>query len=176
MKKNNFIEEPLINYEELFNIDIKKTLFNVFYFFIKYRYLKYKVLTKSVLKVTTDYKFIFIKDNRICHYFPHSKEFDNIKEYEEISEKIVLATYIMNIKEKIVLQKLLHNDLEPQKLADDLNISVYDINKIYYSCMLKLALKLNIEIKKDNVIYIAKINDNFFDSVILNVCNYKSSF
>lgn len=149
MKENNIIEETLIKNEEVSIIDIEKTIFNVFHYIIKYKHLKYKTLTTNILKITTDYRFIFTRDNKISSYSLIDKELDNINEYEAISKKIILASYIMNKNEKIVLQQLLYNGLEPSKIAEKLNMSIYGIKNIYYSCMLKLALKLDIEIKNE---------------------------
>lgn len=151
MNENNFIEEPLIHQDEVYGINVDKTVFNVYQYIVKYKNLKYKVLTSNAIKVTKDYKFIFVCENTPNNnsYTQLDKELDNIDVYNNISNKLTLASYNMNLDERKVFQEVLFYGIKKYCMAKTLNVSIYGIKKIYYSCMLKIARKLDLEIATD---------------------------
>ena len=146
---NNIINDTLTN-KEINNYDILKTTNNVLEYLKKYKLLKYKCFDMPQLKISKDFKLIYVNDTNYLKdsYNNIDKYIDNKDEYLNINEKLFNISKILNEKELIYFSLCLINSTPEYKCYKEIGCSNRGIIRIKNSCIIKIALCLNLEVYK----------------------------
>ena len=129
--------------------DIEKSISNVKDFFKKYRRLKYKVMFGPQLRITTQYKLVWVDES-------HRNDSESLDNFIEVNEEYIKISkqleYInktsLSEEESIFMICYLLKEYSYYRTREIIGCAQATIDNISRSCFLKLAMGLNIEVLK----------------------------
>ena len=151
LENEEVLDNEKLSKMDLVDYDLERTYYRVCKFMKKYRRLKSKNYTEPPIQITTKYKFIYVDERTkgINDYTELDEYIDNDTEYQRLSKKICLITKNFSPEELVYYTLCIYQQQEDYRATKEIGCSNCGLVPIKYSCIVKFACALDLEVYKD---------------------------
>lgn len=156
-----YLENELLSKFDLECFDLERTRYRVLKFISKYRLLKLKCFNMVQIKITSNYKYIYVDESHNDCYTELDRYVDEKMEYQRISQQLTQLTEMLTDEERVYFTISLLNGKSEKESYNKIGCSNFGLIPIKNSCLVKFACAFNVEVYKGDVIPIEKDEEEF---------------